>query len=170
MIQKIAPGALRWQFEDLSLVRAGLSVKRRKKAKNERFGAMVQQRALSALELGLGIRQRGFNIFVVGESGTGRTSTVNQLLSERAAREATPDDIVLLYNFENRDRPLAVRLPPGLGPKLKKTYDAFVERMLLDLEKTFESERYLGERQEIQDQCQSKTDEILKTVEIGRAS
>ncbi|MEI6789594.1 MAG: ATP-binding protein [Myxococcaceae bacterium] len=165
MIQKIAPEALRWQFEDLSLVRAGLAVKRRRNAKNERFGAMVQQRALSALELGLGIRQRGFNIFVVGESGTGRTSTVNQLLSDRAAKEPTPDDIVLLYNFENRDRPLAVRMPSGFGPKLKKTYDALVERMLVDLEKTFESERYLGERQELQDQCQVKTDEILQTVE-----
>ncbi|MEI6805457.1 MAG: ATP-binding protein [Myxococcaceae bacterium] len=165
MIQKIAPEALRWQFEDLSLVRAGLSVKRKRPPKADRFGAMVQQRALSALEMGLGIRQRGFNIFVVGESGTGRTSTVNQLLSDRAEKEPTPDDIVLLYNFENRDRPLAVSVAPGLGPKLKKTYDTFVERMLADLEKTFESERYLGERQEIQDQCQIKTDDILKTIE-----
>ncbi len=165
MIQKIAPEALRWQFEDLSLVRAGLSSKRRRKAKSDRFGAMVQQRALSALEMGLGIRQRGFNIFVVGESGTGRTSTVNQLLSDRAVKEPTPDDIVLLYNFENRDRPLAVRVSPGFGPKLKKTYDSFVERMLIDLEKTFESERHIGERQEIQDQCQVMTDEILTAVE-----
>lgn len=165
MIHKLASNALRWQFEDLSLVRAGLAVKRRRKAKSDRFGAMVQQRALSALEMGLGIRQRGFNIFVVGESGTGRTSTVNQLLSDRAAKEPTPDDVALLYNFENRDRPLAVRIAPGFGPKLKKTYDSLVERMLVDLEKTFESERYLGERQELQDQCQTQTDEILKTVE-----
>lgn len=165
MIQKIPPEALRWQFKDLSLIQAGLSLKPKPKGKAERFGAMVQQRALSALELGLGIRQRGFNIFVVGESGTGRTSTVNQLLSDRAVKESTPDDIVLLYNFENRDRPLSVRLPPGLGPKLKKTYDTFVERMLADLEKTFESERYLGERQEIQNQCQVQTDEILKAIE-----
>ncbi|MES2504911.1 MAG: ATP-binding protein [Myxococcota bacterium] len=165
MIQKIKPDALRWQLPDLSIVKTGLMVRRRRSGKRNHFGAMVQQRALSALELGLGIRQRGFNIFVVGESGTGRTSTVNQLLSERAVKEPTPDDIVLLYNFENRDRPLAVRLSPSHGPKLKKTYDALIERMLIDLEKTFESERYLAERQELQDECQAKTEALLKTIE-----
>ena len=165
MIQPIGPEALRWQLEDLSCVRAGLTGRRRKKSKGIRFGAMVQKRALTALEMGLGVRQRGFNIFVVGESGTGRTSTVNQLLSERAAKESPPDDIVLLYNFDNRDRPLAVRVPAGSGPRVKKTYDNLVERFMADLEKTFESERYLTERQGIQDQSQNKTEEILTIID-----
>ncbi|MBH2006397.1 MAG: AAA family ATPase [Myxococcaceae bacterium] len=165
MVQKISPDRLRWQLRDLSAIRAALSIRPKRRKKGERFGAMAQERALSALELGLGIRQRGFNIFVAGDSGTGRTSTVKQLLGTRAIKEATPEDIVLLYNFENRDRPLAIKLASGLAPKLKKTYDTFVEQMLTDLERTFESERYLSERQELQDQCQLKTDAILNTIE-----
>ncbi len=165
MIHPIAADSLRFQLKDLSVVSAGLTVRKRKKSKTDRFGAMVQQRALSALEMGLGVRQRGFNIFVVGESGTGRTSTVNQLLSDRAIKEPTPDDVVLLYNFENRDRPLAVRIPAGMGPKLKKTYDTLVERFMSDLEKTFESERYIAERQALSDDCQTKTEELLQIIE-----
>lgn len=163
MIRKLHASALRWEFKDLSIVNDALQHKRTRK--HGRLGAMAQDRALSALELGLGIRQRGYNIFVVGASGTGRTSTVNQLLAERAVKEPTPDDIVLLYNFDNRDRPLALSVPPAYGPKLKKTYDSMVERMLIDLEKTFESEHYINQRQEIQDACRVKTDEILSTIE-----
>ncbi len=163
MLRKIPPQNLRWQFDDLSVIKSALRQKRFKK--QDRIGAMAQERALSALELGLGIKQRGYNIFVVGASGTGRTSTVNQLLYERAKKEPTPDDVILLYNFENRDRPLAVLVPPSLGPKIKKTYDSLVDRMLGDLEKTLESERYINERQEIQEQCRVKTDEILTIID-----
>ena len=49
---------------------------------------------MTALELGLGIKERGFNIFVVGGAGTGRTSMTRQLLNSRAKEEATPDDVV----------------------------------------------------------------------------
>ena len=69
---------------------------------------MGQERALSALEMGLGIKERGFNIFVVGASGTGRTSTVKHLLKERAASEAVPDDIVLLYNLTIETDPMRI--------------------------------------------------------------
>ena len=165
MIQKLNPDALRWRVHDFTSIDRILSHKRSRSRRNGRLGAMAQDRAMSALELGLGIRQRGYNIFVVGSSGTGRTSTVNQLLHERAQREPTPDDLVLLYNFENRDRPLAISVPPAHGPKLKKTYDSLVERMLIDLEKTLESEHYLHRRQEIQDECRKKTEEIIGVVE-----
>lgn len=163
MIQKLPTGALRWRFEDFGQAQTVLAQKRRRKV--GQLGAMAQDRALSALELGLGIKQRGYNIFVVGASGTGRTSTVNQLLRDRARKEATPDDIVLLYNFENRDRPHAILVPAASGPKLKKTYDQLVERMLIDLEKTFETDHYLSLRQSIQDESRRRTDDILQVIE-----
>ncbi|MDA0713153.1 MAG: AAA family ATPase [bacterium] len=163
MLRKLPPESLSWQFEDMSIIKQALKHKRT--GKQDRIGVMAQERAHDALELGLGIKQRGYNIFVVGASGTGRTSTVNQLLHDRAQKEPTPDDIILLYNFDNRDRPLAVPVPPSFGPKIKKTYDTLVERMLTDLEKTFESERYVEERQEVQELCRVKTDAILSVID-----
>ena len=114
-----------------------------------RPGALGQERALAALELGLGSRERGFNIFVVGASGTGRTSTVRELLEARVQQEPPPSDVVLLYNFADRDRPLAVSIPAGQGPGLKKRYDSFVEKMLVELEMAFESESYIERRYQL---------------------
>jgi len=128
-------------------------------------GALGQDRALSALALGLGIRQRGYNIFVVGASGTGRTSTVRTVLDEHAAKEKTANDVVLLYNFADRDRPLAVSLPTGQGPLVKSTYEELVEETLRDLEKAFESDSYLARRTEIEAASQEKADTFLSSVE-----
>ncbi len=74
MIRYLSHEELRWRFSDFDTARTILDQRRPKTL--GRFGAVAQARALSALELGLGIRQRGYNIFVVGASGTGRTSTV----------------------------------------------------------------------------------------------
>lgn len=163
MITLLNPAKLRWQLSDTALLRRALN--QRPLRKHGRIGAMAQERAITALELGLGIKQRGYNIFVVGDDGTGRTSTVRQMLKDRAAKEPVPDDTVLLYNFAERDRPLAVGVPPSSGPKLKKTYETLVERMIASLESAFDSDYYLSGRQEIQENCRRKTDEVLGAIE-----
>lgn len=162
MFQKLNSAQTRWSFKDEDLKGYTLAPKRRRKG---RLGVLAQKQALSAMELGLGIQQRGYNIFVVGAPGTGRTSTVNHLLSDKAKKMPTPNDIVLLYNFRDRYRPLAVSLAPTLGKKLKRTYDTLVDRMLDGFEAAFESESYILLKQEIDDKRRNKTDEIIQTVE-----
>lgn len=154
---------LRWSFPLSDF--ADKDLKPAEKDRHGRPGALGQERALSALELGLGIRERGFNIFVVGASGTGRTSTVKELLEARAKEEPTPQDVILLYNFADRDRPHAVLLPPGMGLKIKKRYDSFVEKMLQELEKAFESEGYIERRAVIDAHHQEKTDHMLEGID-----
>lgn len=163
MIRKLAQDDLRWRFTDFA--NASVLLNQRRSKKPGRIGSVAQDRALSALELGLGIKQRGYNIFVVGAPGTGRTSTVETLLAEKALKEDTPDDVVLLYNFEDRDRPLSVSLPPSFGPKLKKNYELLIERVLIQLEKSFESDNYMVSKQAIEEECRSKTDDALKEIE-----
>ena len=136
--KSLSPDELRWRLPIEEFSAGDLSPK--EEDRHGRPGALGQERALHALELGLGIRERGFNIFVVGASGTGRTSTVRELLEEKAKTEPAPSDVILLYNFADRDRPHAVMLPAGQGPGVKKRYDAFVEKMLQALEKAFESD------------------------------
>ncbi len=163
MIQYLPHDNLRWRFSDLNKARVILRQRRTKRSR--RIGAVAQDRALSALELGLGIKQRGYNIFVVGARGTGRTSTVETLLDERAQKEAAPDDIVLLYNFDDRDRPHALFLPPSYGVKLKKSFEQLIDRVLYNLEKAFEADTYVMAKQALQDECRSKTDDALQEIE-----
>lgn len=163
MIRYLQEQDLRWRFSDYKNARPILNQRRLKSTK--RIGAVAQERALKALELGLGIEQRGYNIFVVGASGTGRTSTVEKLLDTRAPKEPTPDDVVLLYNFADRDRPHSITLPASQGPKLKKSYELLMDRVISHLEKAFEADSYMMAKQAIQDSCRDKTDSALKEIE-----
>ena len=104
MIHHLPAKKLRRRFSRNALIRQAMRSTPLKNKTQNHLEAMQQQQALSALELGLGIKQRGYNIFVVGASGTGRTSVVNNVLLKQASTESTPDDIVLLYNFSDRDR------------------------------------------------------------------
>ena len=160
MIRFLSNNELCWNFS-ISLN----ALKSKKKQKKVALNTFAQDRALDALELGLGIKQRGYNIFVVGASGTGRTSTVEKILKQRAPKEETPNDLVLLYNFTDRDRPLAVLLPASYGLKLKKSYDSLMEKSLQNLEAAFETDRFLYSKQLIQEECQKTTDEALKEIE-----
>src|SRR4030065_1292104 len=79
-----------------------------------------QARALSALDFGLGIESHGFNIYILGESGTGKMTTIKTILQEKAKDESTPDNWRYVYNFKDTDEPKALSLPPGTGVSFQK--------------------------------------------------
>jgi lon-related putative ATP-dependent protease len=100
------------------------------KPQGEMFG---QDRAMRAVEVGLTIDTRGFNIFAVGEPGSGKTSTLERTLKQRAAKEPLPDDICYVYNFGAPDRPRPLALPAGQGRALYRDMERVVgelERMI----------------------------------------
>jgi len=165
MIHELSTTELRWVIDEKKLDLPSVDTSNTHDAPNARPSALGQERALSALELGLGIPSRGFNIFVVGASGTGRTSTVLNVLKEKAKGEKTPDDTILVYNFDDRDRPLALRIPSAKALLVKKAYESFVEKMLLALEKAFESDGYNAERAMLDDKNAAQTDALLEGTE-----
>jgi ATP-dependent Lon protease len=105
-----------------------------------------QSRAESALEIGLSIRQRGYNIFVSGLKETGRKELLRSLLAGRAAVEPTPDDWVYVYNFDEPDSPLALRLGCGLGTRLRATMADILSRLRHDLPQAFKAEDFSAQR------------------------
>jgi lon-related putative ATP-dependent protease len=105
-------------------------------------GTIGQPRALDALEYGLEVTTRGFNLFVAGAPGSGRLSTVLDLMRTRAAQMAVPDDWVYVHDFRNPDRPNAIRLPAGRGAELAQAMDEFVESARREIPRAFESEEY----------------------------
>ncbi|MEW5851116.1 MAG: ATP-binding protein [Myxococcota bacterium] len=137
----------------------------KKPVKSARPGAVGQERAMRALDVGLGIRERGFNIFVVGASGTGRTSTVRHLLVERSKAEPVPPDWVLLYNFDDADRPRAVRLPPGVAHELRKDVEQLLSLLGQELPKAFEGDAYRQRRQRVVERHAARTERRLSSVE-----
>jgi len=95
----------------------------------ERQGIIGQERAMRAIQVGLSIPTRGFNIFVAGEAGSGKTSTLERLLTERAAREAVPLDLCYVHNFRFPDRPRPILLPKGKGRRFAKEMDRVISEL-----------------------------------------
>ena len=75
-------------------------------------GTIGQDRALKALKLGLELYSPGYNIYVSGLVGTGRTTTVKELLREISPKCAIPRDRAYVRNFEDRDRPRLLTFQP----------------------------------------------------------
>ncbi|MDI6869259.1 MAG: ATP-binding protein [Coprothermobacterota bacterium] len=101
-----------------------------------------QERAMRSLEVGLGIKARGFNIFVSGRTGTGRTSIVTNLIRERALKEPVPSDWIYVYDFTQPDRPKAISLPPGTGILFSRSVDSLISSCEVELRKLFTSPVY----------------------------
>lgn len=101
-----------------------------------------QERAMRSLEVGLGIKARGFNIFVSGRTGTGRTSIVTSLIKERALNEPVPPDWIYVYDFTQPDRPKAIPLPPGTGVLFARSVESLISSCEVELRKLFTSPVY----------------------------
>ncbi len=107
-----------------------------------------QERAVRALQFGLGIRQLGFNIYVAGLPGTGRTTAVKRFLEEMAKDKAVPSDWCYVNNFRDPYRPKALRLPPGQARELQRDMRNLVEEARREISTAFESEEYAAKREE----------------------
>ncbi len=124
-----------------------------------------QQRAMKALQLGLGIRSQGFNIYVSGLPGTGKLTAVKRYLAEIAKKEPQPADWCCVYNFENPYEPKRLMLPPGKGRGLRDDMDDLIAQARQALIKAFESEEAAAKREEIIKNIEQKKLEIFSKVE-----
>src|SRR5210317_2025222 len=102
-----------------------------------------QRRAVQAIEFGLNMKSSGYNIFVTGVEGTGKSTIVRELVSKHAKTLPRPDDWCLVNNFKDHFRPKAIAVPSGKAVPFSKKMNKFVEDLKKDLPKAFESEGYL---------------------------
>ncbi len=128
-------------------------------------GTIGQDRALAAIEFGLGINNNGFNIFILGEPGTGRSSTIEQLLQIRAAREPAPCDWCYVNDFDDGTRPGHFQLPAGLGRQLHKEVEEMIARLGEEIPKVFESREYEEAKNRISEDYQEKNRSRFQTLD-----
>jgi lon-related putative ATP-dependent protease len=115
-----------------------------------------QPRAIEALHFGVGIRQEGYNIFALGESGTGKYTLIRQFLDKRAAQEDVPPDICYVNNFDEAHKPQILTLAPGKGKKLSRDMKQLVEDIRNALQAAFENEEFQNRKQTIAQEIQEK--------------
>ncbi len=112
-------------------------------------GPLGQDRAVGAIDLAASTKFRDFHVFVQGSPGSGRHTIVHSLLQQHAKSRCVPDDWVYINNFQTPDEPKALRLPPGLGKKLKIAMQDMVDDLANDVPALFESDEYQSRLQAI---------------------
>jgi lon-related putative ATP-dependent protease len=122
-----------------------------------------QEKAVKALRLGLDIEGVGYNVFVTGKVGTGRTTSVKCLLEDVGRKENIPGDKCYVNNFVDPDRPRLITLPAGKGKKLRKDMEELVDELSKGIPLIFDSESYRDRRMRLVD----KYREIEKKLVSG---
>jgi lon-related putative ATP-dependent protease len=123
-----------------------------------------QDRALEALDFGIGMPHEGYNLYVLGSTGLGKRTLVNRLLTEASAGRPVPDDWCYLNDFDVPHRPRALRLPPGLGQALRRDMQQVMEDIISALAAAFQSEAYRAQAQEIHDELKERDEQAFTAL------
>jgi lon-related putative ATP-dependent protease len=126
-----------------------------------------QQRAIEAMEFGLHIKMDGYNIYMAGESGEGKTRHALDMARKHAKNRKTPDDWCYVYNFEDLNAPRAIHLPAGKGKVFKEEMDSFIKILQQEISKAFEGEDYEEEREKILQNFKEKKEELVSIMSQG---
>ena len=124
-----------------------------------------QPRALRALEIGSEVSGPGYNIFVLGLPGSGRTTLSQEYLTRKAQQEAVPSDWCYVNNFGDPHTPLALELPAGRGVEIKRDLANTIEYCQREIPRTFESEEYTQERDRLLSELKKNQEEELERLD-----
>ncbi len=129
-------------------------------------GLVGQDRAVHAVNFGLSVKSKGYNIFVVGEPGSGRTSYAMQELKRSALAMPAPDDWVYVFNFDDSSIPLAINLPAGKGKELSKDAENAVEEMKTSLSKAFDNNEYEDNKAQLVKNFQDIVNKLMEDLRL----
>jgi len=127
-------------------------------------GIIGQDRALSALKFGLNIPKQGFNVFVSGLAGTGRTTAIKSYLEILATKKEPPPDWCYIHNFKDSYCPKALKLPPGTGQDLRKDMQHTIDSAQRSLVQAFASKEYADRRAEITDEFNKEREAVFNAI------
>ena len=127
-------------------------------------GILGQERAIEAMEKGLKINNPAYNIYLSGDSGTGKTTYAINALSKYAAKKRNHKDWCYVYNFENNREPLIIDLDKGLGRVFKKDIEKLIETLLDELKDAFESEDFEIGKNQLIEEYEIEKDTLVKKM------
>jgi len=123
-----------------------------------------QDRAVEALQFGLTIDKKGYNIYISGLTGTGRSSYANSITRTRAEKIEIPSDYVYVCNFKQPDRPKVIKMPTGQGGSFKKAIESLIDQLLNEMPAKFEGADYETKKVAILKHFQVQNMELIKKL------
>ena len=123
-----------------------------------------QDRGIKALEFGLSVDINGYNVYVEGPYGVGKTAYVKNYLNVISKKKKVPNDWCYLYNFNNPNEPIAVSLPAGQGKEFRDAMNSFIDEIKLDIKNTFNNEDFEKEKNLIKQEYETKRNILMEKL------
>ena len=130
----------------------------------EPISGIGQERGIKALEFGLNVEIKGYNLYLEGPSGVGKTMYTKKYLESISKKKKTPQDWCYIYNFENPNEPIAISLNAGQGKVFKETMDQFIDDIKNDINNTFSNEDFEKEKNLIKQEFEQKRTNLLEKL------
>ncbi len=123
------------------------------------------ERAKEALAFGLSMKANGFNVFAVGEHGTGRQTLIKQMLNEMATQEETPYEWCYINNFDDNHAPFTLQLNQGEGKHLLTRLNTFIDELMGLFPEIFDNPGYQRQKASIDREFNAQYDQAISLVE-----
>lgn len=120
-----------------------------------------QDRGIKALKFGLSVDIKGYNLYLEGPDGVGKTQYTKNYLNKIAPKRKTPCDWCYIYNFDNPNEPIAVSLMAGQGKDFRDTMDSFIKDIKVDIKNTFNNDDFEKERTMIKQEFEEKRSSLM---------
>ena len=127
-------------------------------------GTIGQARGIKAIEFGLNIDIKGYNLYLEGPTGIGKTIYAKNLLNEMAKTKPIPDDWCYIYNFDNSNEPKAISLPAGLGRQFMNDMDSFIQTIKTEIRSAFNNQDFEKEKANIQRDVEEKKIRLIEKL------
>jgi lon-related putative ATP-dependent protease len=131
----------------------------------EATGLIGQDRAVEAIQFAVRIRRKGYNVYALGTSGSGRHGMIENLLRSRAANEPIPPDWCYINNFTDPQQPHCLKLPPGRGAGLAAAMKRLVEELRAALPAAFERDEHRVRRDGIDQQLKQRSEQAFGALQ-----
>lgn len=127
-------------------------------------GIIGQERAIDAMSFGLKMKKRGYNVYVAGIRGTGRSSYTYSMVEKVAKYKRNHKDWVYVYNFKMPDEPIALSFEGGIGREFKKDVEVLVSKLVEEVPKVFSSREYEARSTEIVQRYEKMSQNLLQEL------
>ena len=124
-----------------------------------------QDRGIKALEFGVNVDIKGYNLYIEGPNGVGKTMYTKNYLRKIAKKKKVPQDWCYIYNFNNPNEPIAVSLPAGQGKEFKEDMEEFTKEIKKDIKNTFNNEDFEKEKAIIKQEFEDKRAKLMEKLE-----
>lgn len=135
------------------------------KPDDKQWAVVGQDRAVQALEMGISIRAKGYNIYVAGESGTGKHTAILDILSRHRQKNGSLRDIAYVQDFQEPDKPINLIFPEGKARQFKEEVKLLVDRLTDRIAHDLDAETYKARRDSLIAEAENSENKILADFE-----